>query len=185
MAFSRSPRCIGRAHPRGCGADTSPYRMGRFARGSSPRVRGRFRCGDGVGEQHRLIPAGAGQIHYLRAWHIPTWAHPRGCGADVIDCHPRDRERGSSPRVRGRCRQRDATAARAGLIPAGAGQIVGPLTRYRLNGAHPRGCGADSRPYQPPLACEGSSPRVRGRLFTYAVIVIDWWAHPRGCGADH
>ena len=49
------------AHPRGCGADSSPRFIRSLAAGSSPRVRGR----QGVAVRNEavpgLIPAGAGQ----------------------------------------------------------------------------------------------------------------------------
>ena len=202
---SRGACCPGtRAHPRGCGADSSSAETASSPPGSSPRVRGRrhfwcsFACVCG------LIPAGAGQTASATAPTKTRWAHPRGCGADGSLNSGSDARWGSSPRVRGRQGRSPSPAATKRLIPAGAGQtsfLVLLCVRVR---AHPRGCGADrlcDGTYQDPL---GSSPRVRGRRvfelrerrevglipagagqtgpITFASG--NETAHPRGCGAD-
>ena len=92
-----------RAHPRRCGADIGGYLLQQHEDGSSPQVRGRWgrilcllAC---VG----LIPAGAGQMGWPA---LPGWvqrAHPRRCGADFREAADAERDKGSSPQVRGRC----------------------------------------------------------------------------------
>ena len=133
-----------------------------------------------------------------------TWAHPRGCGADLnVYGHLWD-EGGSSPRVRGRRPPGRPDRGEHGLIPAGAGQTLDTYAHLWDDGAHPRGCGADQWGYLPARACDGSSPRVRGRLsrpvcwpcrvglipagagqtIRLPRISRRCRAHPRGCGAD-
>ena len=112
------------AHPRGCGADADHFFQSAGIVGSSPRVRGRLGSTAAGLPARRLIPAGAGQISQTTARRLGGWAHPRGCGADLVEglrdrqsllAHPRgcgaDGDgcslssllQGSSPRVRGRC----------------------------------------------------------------------------------
>ena len=94
-----------RAHPRGCGADSSHRPLANPVGGSSPQVRGRL-----AGPQDRwggggLIPAGAGQTLPPI---LPGCVHSSG----------------SSPRVRGRRGGRRGDRGGLGLIPAGAGQTA-------------------------------------------------------------
>ena len=174
-----------RAHPRGCGADSSHRPLANPVGGSSPQVRGRL-----AGPQDRwggggLIPAGAGQTLPPI---LPGCVHSSG----------------SSPRVRGRRGGRRGDRGGLGLIPAGAGQTNDELAARRSNTAHPRGCGADFALFFRFDASLGSSPRVRGRqLQQFAgfhrprLIPAGagqtrrtrpsrsrMTAHPRGCGAD-
>ena len=92
-----------------------------------------------------------------------------------------------------------------GLIPAGAGQTAGGPSHIGCRTAHPRGCGADNDFISLVKVCQGSFPRVRGRLTSpsrcrcapglipagagqtlpHFVATTRPWAHPRGCGADY
>ena len=140
------------AHPRECGADLVRDAVGYRPGGSSPRVRGRP-----PRNENRKSALGA---------------HPRECGADLNLEMPRIAGTGSSPRVRGRPAVHRLQERRRGLIPASAGQTCGVGARRVCGGAHPRECGADS--YRLPFGVKpsGSSPRVRGRL----------WSNPPGGG---
>ena len=113
-----------RAHPRGCGADSSCSATNSNCSGSSPRVRGRLLshayCVQAVG----LIPAGAGQTGGGRRCAVRARAHPRGCGADPLAPPISKFTPGSSPRVRGRHALLHLTQRVNRLIPAGAGQTV-------------------------------------------------------------
>ena len=151
-----------------------------------------------------LIPAGAGQTTFhWAAFHCP-WAHPRGCGADVICQRMMWPCPGSSPRVRGRPLRSVGHECRVRLIPAGARQTAVWYFSSAAARAHPRGCGADGRPFSSCARHWGSSPRVRGRhsarhadsgviglipagagqTWTMFATVAVTRAHPRGCGAD-
>ena len=155
---------VARAHPRGCGEHLSFLRVIVIRRGSSPRVRGTL---PPINIHHRppgLIPAGAGNIDLLFHWHAGFWAHPRGCGEHSIISGRVFDPGGSSPRVRGTCVQDAATRDYLGLIPAGAGNIIGLRQIAIRRGAHPRGCGEHGGRLWPCFRAVGSSPRVRGTL---------------------
>ena len=85
-----------------CEAD---WRLGTImliARGSSPRVRGRLFDDLLAVAFGGLIPACAGQTVIPPLANVPTTAHPRVCGADVMGPINVAMDYGSSPRVRGR-----------------------------------------------------------------------------------
>ena len=172
------------AHPRGCGADSSPSSTNSSSRGSSPRVRGRQAGGAGCGGSHGLIPAGAGQT-WLPRRHPALWrAHPRGCGADGFDSVTTRCVMGSSPRVRGRLEYPNGIGDKHGLIPAGAGQTSVSRATSPARRAHPRGCGADGHVVLGEHALDGLIPAGAGQTPTQTAFLSKRWAHPRGCGAD-
>ena len=174
-----------RAHPRRCGADRCGTTPPLVAWGSSPQVRGR-------------------QIHPARCM-CPNRAHPRRCGADNLVAGVLRPVLGSSPQVRGRLLQGFEAFRLRGLIPAGAGQTVSPITVSVVVWAHPRRCGADHMQQKTLGLDRGSSPQVRGRLFDdshnfgFGGLIpagagqttrapnssCAARAHPRRCGADH
>ena len=99
---SKSKASASPDHPRACGANVPARAFGIFARGSSPRMRGKRFVGRDAIKMHRIIPAHAGQTGLT----FPGWGrtsdHPRACGAnywvgwsDWVEC-------GSSPRMRGK-----------------------------------------------------------------------------------
>ena len=152
-----------------------------------------------------LIPAGAGNIVLFRLPSIGIGAHPRGCGEHQYSEYPRGRTLGSSPRVRGTYSLFDRETVRAGLIPAGAGNMSSPQGMEVVRGAHPRGCGEHWRVTTYASVPLGSSPRVRGTFSpvegcTHFEGLIPagagniccmsehggrTGAHPRGCGEHH
>ena len=92
--------------------------------------------------------------------------------------------------------------AHAGIIPADAGSTQKPEFQIRLSGDHPRGCGEHDPPQDSGTDDTGSSPRMRGALFTTMIIILAFGIipadagstrhhshtsisdrdHPRGCG---
>ena len=70
---------------------------------------------------------------------------------------------GSSPRVRGKRRDRVHALREQGLIPACAGKTVHVPRCDRGRGAHPRVCGENRRARMAGVSPRGSSPRVRGK----------------------
>ena len=193
------------AHPRECGADTEIPFENLAGQGSSPRVRGRPKIDATLGRSNGLIPASAGQTARTHTCVTADGAHPRECGADSAVGYASLPVTGSSPRVRGRPRQRLRADSRSGLIPASAGQTLRGDGATRAAPAHPRECGADTEIPFENLAGQGSSPRVRGRpkidatlgrsnglipasagqtARTHTCVTADG-AHPRECGADY
>ena len=192
------------AHPRSCGADSLVLTSVTPIGGSSPLVRGGpfVRLLDRAAG--RLIPARAGRTRPADDEPGGCGAHPRSCGADTLGAGGQLTGGGSSPLVRGGRIGQVGTGQVDRLIPARAGRT--PASRGRRGGtpAHPRSCGAD--PTSPHLGqCrQGSSPLVRGGLWSFQALRAGqgliparagrthrsgqnrsgWQAHPRSCGAD-
>ena len=172
------------AHPRGCGADLTLFVFLTQSIGSSPRVRGRRGRRSVEVRGHGLIPAGAGQTRDKHGQAGALGAHPRGCGADGTRPTTCTRQRGSSPRVRGRLRIEVVDGQATGLIPAGAGQTVRRPRLVRCPWAHPRGCGGRLVCSVFRLVLAGLIPAGAGQTRNSFLRGFVARAHPRGCGAD-
>ena len=92
--------------------------------GSSPRVRGKLEVPVRVVDEDRLIPARAGKTYDAYAVALANGTHPRACGENARERSAARREKGSSPRVRGKRHPRGRHPRRDGLIPARAGKTV-------------------------------------------------------------
>ncbi len=130
--------------------------------GSSPRVRGTLGSVVSHGALQRFIPACAGNT-----WPHPAPAcchavHPRVCGEHSIANLSYGVSSGSSPRVRGTPKVRQAIWRRGRFIPACAGNTPISTGHPEPASVHPRVCGehVTSVLQNPPWP--GSSPRVRG-----------------------
>ena len=89
--------------------------------------------------------------------------HPRGCGEKVRTWILCLRQKGSSPRVRGKDVSIWPIFPKNGIIPAGAGKSRA-LAQARLQLMdHPRGCGEKRAMAMAGKGTLGSSPRVRGK----------------------
>ena len=193
-----------RAHPRACGENTYVATPWCYGEGSSPRVRGKrleLHWGDG---RPGLIPARAGKTCPPNAAWTQDSAHPRACGKNGHHPGEPGGEHGSSPRVRGKQRERPLDEPQPGLIPARAGKTKGRCATRASRRAHPRACGENGDVGGPQAGGLGSSPRVRGkpssrqhrpprqRLIparagkTPCVEVAPGFprAHPRACGEN-
>ena len=149
-------------HPRGCGEYVCRTISGRFAPGSSPRMRGIQPASTNRAIANRFIPADAGNTFSFSQQTLPKTVHPRGCGEYALLHGYRGQHRGSSPRMRGipstsvtRCRM-------SRFIPADAGNTYADQSPSGSAPVHPRGCGE----YHCTAICApllpGSSPRMRG-----------------------
>ena len=171
-------------HPRACGANPFSGLAVALIAGSSPRVRGKPRFGRAESVVLRIIPARAGQTRFLKPDTVMMSDHPRACGANSLfvflffccSDHPRacganlelatsaDVNAGSSPRVRGKLKQKQKTIICARIIPARAGQTVHWSAIASKSSDHPRACGANKYVPLDMKPADGSSPRVRGKL---------------------
>ena len=88
-------------HPRVCGERPISDTGSAGLRGSSPRVRGTHRCRADATENHRVIPACAGNATIDRLPLPSSAGHPRVCGERIEGGLQKARKNGSSPRVRG------------------------------------------------------------------------------------
>ena len=109
------------------------------------------------------IPAGAGQTPPRPACSRSPGADPRGRGADSAECTPATRNRGRSPRARGRRPGHSPRSGPSWPIPAGAGQTCNSRRHNAIFTADPRGRGADSFRVPSAAFSHGRSPRARGR----------------------
>ena len=172
--------------------------------GSSPRVRGKHCPTPPIWRASGLIPACAGKTNRITGPVSRIRAHPRVCGENHATRKSKPKERGSSPRVRGKPMSPVRPAGLNGLIPACAGKTTRTASSGRSSRAHPRVCGENWCARQGWQREKGSSPRVRGKqLFTRRPL--RWWrlipacagktpavvprpdsgrAHPRVCGEN-
>ena len=158
------PRHLRPDHPRACGANVRGARYAVLRDGSSPRVRGKPGGDPPVGHQLRIIPARAGQTPACSHCRRTFPDHPRACGANQQSAYLRRGQYGSSPRVRGKLKQRFRIWKRGRIIPARAGQTLRPDDVAGPDADHPRACGANLPCEQSHEVTAGSSPRVRGKL---------------------
>ena len=118
-----------------------------------------------------IIPAYAGSTCQGPRSRSRTWDHPRVCGEHLVSAEFFDHSVGSSPRMRGALGERTVYVLGRRIIPAYAGS-----TRLQLTPAfgcedHPRVCGEHRRLCHAYLHVSGSSPRMRGALYTYETDV--------------
>ena len=149
-------------HPRGCGEH--PYLFERIImrRGSFSRMRGALMTViitlDGV----RIILADAGSTSGLIADDSIIWDHPRGCGEHNVLASSSVIPVGSSSRMRGAQTEKWQTTIQVRIILADAGSTnLSPRFAGEWED-HPRGCGEHYMSPLTPMACEGSSSRMRG-----------------------
>ena len=195
---------VPRAHPRVCGENTPPALRKSVKAGSSPRVRGKLLRHRRKRKKRGLIPACAGKTAWITGLDRDPKAHPRVCGENRSIAAKMSSVGGSSPRVRGKPRERGNVAARRGLIPACAGKTCGSFSAARPSRAHPRVCGENAFSENALTDGGGSSPRVRGKRVacgtargrgglipacagktpSNTVIALQRAAHPRVCGEN-
>ena len=191
-------------HPRACGANHISIRKPKTGGGSSPRMRGKPHVVDDLDRGVRIIPAHAGQTQRCFKTSKHGSDHPRACGANSISRWVWVITFGSSPRMRGKLLGEFAHRIQRRIIPAHAGQTSRRTRLLRLVSDHPRACGANTTTKPPTRRNNGSSPRMRGKLFdrnhiTANTRIIPAHAgqtsvmesssspsadHPRACGAN-
>ena len=131
-------------HPRACGANEMMPEIVLNTAGSSPRMRGKHSHKHLDRLDVRIIPAHAGQTKpQYQQYRRPT-DHPRACGANSETPRPTWRQRGSSPRMRGKRNHPPPLSHRCRIIPAHAGQTYFRGERWQWDADHPRACGANS-----------------------------------------
>ena len=88
--------------------------------------------------------------------------YPRVCGGTGAYGRGRGTPGGLSPRVRGNPSTSSRASARAGSIPACAGEPVTAQVKATRFTVYPRVCGGTFVPCSPTMTLKGLSPRVRG-----------------------
>ena len=153
-------------HPRGCGEHLEQQGKVVHGDGSSPRMRGAHRTSPVGVSAPGIIPADAGSTPATSITSRACADHPRGCGEHRHDQRIGLFERGSSPRMRGAHVRSGFRLSESGIIPADAGSTRTRRRECWPTWDHPRGCGEHSRSNCAMTANMGSSPRMRGALFT-------------------
>ena len=153
-----------------CGECSSAAISSATDAGSSPRVRGMPVGAPALLARRGIIPACAGNAHPGGASTRKAGDHPRVCGECYGHLFRADRDRGSSPRVRGMPAEAPAVSVPAGIIPACAGNASGRLCRSGRPADHPRVCGECAHGCPVHFRHAGSSPRVRGMLPLVGVV---------------
>ena len=154
-----------------------------MGRGSSPRLRGALPRWSRRRRRVRLIPASAGST----VGPIPAgglrWAHPRVCGEHTTPHPCIGPMSGSSPRLRGAPPMSRESIRTLRLIPASAGSTAPRTFPTMRTQAHPRVCGEhDTAPHTRPMPW-GSSPRLRGALFLFAMWSREFRLIPASAGS--
>ena len=131
--------------------------------GSSPQVRGARERPRARRASPGIIPAGAGSTPACARGGSGSWDHPRRCGEHqeaVI----------TTENIRG-------------IIPAGAGSTCHARGPIAATEDHPRRCGEHSALVSSGRSSEGSSPQVRGALYTYILTILISGIIPAGAGS--
>ena len=150
--------------------------------GSPPRVRGTGYPFPSITTCRRITPARAGN-----RWTVPKFLqmrkdHPRACGEQFLAYPPKQRYKGSPPRVRGtgfgRPRQRYWTR----ITPARAGNRNIHISIDNVKWDHPRACGEQSSPVPYCTHGIGITPARAGNRNFRFMLYCSGWDHPRACG---
>ena len=203
-APGRARRTGRRAHPRACGENEARGAPKGEGDGSSPRVRGKPRNTHSLYTQHGLIPARAGKTCPQSSRGSSRTAHPRACGENEDALRDALARQGSSPRVRGKQGLVLVQLRNGRLIPARAGKTPARGLGAGSSPAHPRACGENVTCITSVAIPTGSSPRVRGKLWSAGDLESEprliparagktggsrpahrrCTAHPRACGEN-
>ena len=109
-----------------------------------------------------IIPACAGSTLFCHRFFGRFRDHPRMCGEHLPESAICGHSRGSSPHVRGAQNLLPIMQDLDGIIPACAGSTCARLSARLEHGDHPRMCGEHRSIVGIGVACQGSSPHVRG-----------------------
>ena len=158
-------------HPRVYGELDSSRRNRRTRHGSSPRVRGTRNYSFLDPLPTRFIPACTGNSFAVRPRSAAVAVHPRVYGELWRSGMLNDRPCGSSPRVRGTRLRSRGTHSAPRFIPACTGNSSAVARLDGRRSVHPRVYGELSRRHHQRPQRSGSSPRVRGTLFSLSLLI--------------
>ena len=205
ISVGRSPYITGAKHPRVCGENYLLWFLDIGLSGTSPRMRGKFRCRRRLPSGNRNIPAYAGKMLLARSFGRRLKEHPRVCGENFWARPMPFQASGTSPRMRGKCSVASSMRSCKRNIPAYAGKIVGSEEERGWCWEHPRVCGENRKASGAVIAGCGTSPRMRGKCFKQCFRIIEKRnipayagkikcrscrrtrrrEHPRVCGENH
>ena len=143
--------------------------------GSPPRVRGKSAALRDFYGIDGITPACAGKITRMTRRVILTRDHPRVCGENGLLKSSFATDKGSPPRVRGKCVDAINPLCVAGITPACAGKIQVTAEHKVVERDHPRVCGENTQWKSLLASSAGSPPRVRGKS-----SLLQWTSLPKG-----
>ena len=147
-----------------CGENNPSSADAKSAAGSPPRVRGKLSTAAPGTPDTRITPACAGKTHIAISALLDSWDHPRVCGENASLACPFSLSEGSPPRVRGKPPPVTPYRAGDGITPACAGKTHSRRSATSSSRDHPRVCGENCTNRATVSICQGSPPRVRGKL---------------------
>ena len=153
-------------HPRACGEHHYLLQDDITSEGSSPRLRGAQRGRHVIVDGHGIIPALAGSTDASGNPIGTQKDHPRACGEHSMYSDALLSSAGSSPRLRGAPHHAGNNALDGGIIPALAGSTPRYAPPHPETRDHPRACGEHDSHALTSRESLGSSPRLRGALWS-------------------
>ena len=162
--FAGQEKTVAADHPRVCGENRVGFASLSLPTGSPPRMRGKLTERNEMDTSRRITPAYAGKT---MSHHVSTplnTDHPRVCGENhyaaqcVLQCT------GSPPRMRGKRRYNRIHAGKYRITPAYAGKTISSHKPASTTADHPRVCGENCQKTVLVESCQGSPPRMRGKL---------------------
>ncbi len=114
----------------------------------------------------RIIPAHAGNSPCVEKCQIHVKDHPRTCGEQSTAPVAAIELYGSSPHMRGTVHCTSSSHRTLRIIPAHAGNSVDGVRPGADGADHPRTCGEQGIDQNGYILCIGSSPHMRGTVFS-------------------
>ena len=127
-------------------------------------MRGKRSAWEKLIDEWRITPADAGKTHISKSPFSVLQDHPRGCGENRKGVDKSDTVQGSPPRMRGKLTPAIYHTVQPGITPADAGKTLDDFPPQRGHPDHPRGCGENFAVCVADAGCDGSPPRMRGKL---------------------
>ena len=132
-------------------------------------MRGALYARDWLLTMFGIIPAYAGSTVWMMMWICSLGDHPRVCGEHPIPTPGFERNRGSSPRMRGARCDHAKMKYSGRIIPAYAGSTNIQSLTSNDSEDHPRVCGEHGCSSFELHRAGGSSPRMRGALCLFHI----------------
>ena len=176
------PCCASPVHPRACGEHIPTGLTNWILGGSSPRMRGTQGVLRRAARKGRFIPAHAGNTRRPGGRPRTRPVHPRACGEHKCAAGYRNRENGSSPRMRGTQLLVVRSQVAHRFIPAHAGNTGVPAIDYVRWAVHPRACGEHGRPFVEHHQDARFIPAHAGNTVHSRILSGMDSVHPRACG---
>ena len=149
-------------HPRSRGEHLAARIAALGPPGSSPLARGTLRTRRATTNQHRFIPARAGNTETRPRRRSGLAVHPRSRGEHTRLMRISPKSTGSSPLARGTRTATVRPERRVRFIPARAGNTTAPRPAWDTLTVHPRSRGEHICSASLPCRSAGSSPLARG-----------------------